>query len=301
MNYKKDGFDGQRAIVLPKSIIHKFCLFNQIINKAYITDLGYYPKAKSHYRKRPLGTDQNILIYCVEGKGKVTIDTATYSIVPGDYFIIPGNIPHHYKSDEKAPWTIYWCHFKGEQADAIVQSIINKESSFKSNVEFLAERISFFDALYSNLEKGYSMENLTYVNILFLQFLSTFLFSDKYTVNMKNNTEDFLEKSISFMQAHIDKNLTLSDFATYVNYSASHYSSRFRHKTGFSPIEYFNQLKIQKACQYLQFTDLRIKEIAFKIGINDAYYFTRLFGKTMGFSPKEYRQSRTGLNKVVLV
>ena len=297
MNYKRDGFNGQRAIVLPKSIIHKFCMFNQAINKAYITDLGYYPKAQYHYRKRPFGADQNILIYCLEGRGIVTIDTVNYVIVPGDYFIIPSSVPHHYKTDEKNPWTIYWCHFKGEQADAIVQQIINKATSFKCSVDFLEERINIFDQLYLNLEKGYSYENLTYVNLLFLQFLSSFLFSDRFGVNLQNKTDSFLEKSICFMQDRIHQNLTLADFARHVNYSPSHYSSIFKNKTGFSPIEYFNQLKIQKACQYLQFTDLRIKEIAFKIGINDAYYFTRLFGKTMGFSPKDYRYSRTELNK----
>ncbi|MGF7077685.1 AraC family transcriptional regulator [Mucilaginibacter sp. UYCu711] len=293
MNYKKDGFNGQRAIVLPKSIIHKFCLFNQVINKSYITDIGYYPKAKFHYRKRPIGSEQNILIYCVEGTGKVTIKANSFSIEPGDYFIIPTHIPHHYKSDEKSPWTIYWCHFKGEQADALVQAIISKGCSFKSKVEFTQERIDIFSNLYSNLEKGYSQENLMYVNILFLQYLSSFLFSERHSVSLKDDTDDFLEKSISYMQDHIDKNLTLADFATHVNYSASHFSYRFRHKTGFSPIEYFNQLKIQKACQYLQFTDFRINEIANKIGMNDAYYFARLFRKTMGFSPKGYRQSLT--------
>ena len=295
MNYKRDGFNGQRAIVLPKSIIHKFCLFNPVINKAYITDLGYYPKARYHYRKRPFGTDQNILIYCLEGKGMVTIDTVNYTIAPGDYFVIPSNMPHHYKTDEKDPWTIYWCHFKGEQADAIVQRIIDRGTSFKYSIDFLEERINIFDQLYLNLEKGYSYENLTYVYLLFLQFLSSFLFSDRFSVNLQDKTDSFLEKSICFMQDHIDKNLTLLDLATHVNYSPSHYSSIFKNKTGFSPIEYFNQLKIQKACQYLQFTDLRIKEIAFKIGINDAYYFTRLFGKTMGFSPKDYRQSRAAV------
>ncbi|WP_158796449.1 AraC family transcriptional regulator [Pedobacter sp. L105] len=292
MNYKKDGFDGQRAIVIPKLIIHKFCLFNTIINKAYITDIGYYPNAKFHYRKRPLGTDQNILIYCVEGKGKVTIDKTNYTVVPGDFFVIPCNVSHYYKSDEKDPWTIYWCHFKGEQADAIVQYIVTKESSFKNKIEFLEERIAFFDQLYANLEKGYSLDNLTYVNILFLQFLATFLFNDKFSINLVEKTDNFLENSIVYMQENINRNLTLSDLATNVNYSASHYSARFRHRTGFSPIEYFNQLKIQKACQYLQFTDFRVKEIASKIGISDPYYFTRLFGKTMGFSPKEYRESR---------
>lgn len=295
MNHKRDGFNGQRAIVLPKSIIHKFCLFNQMIRNAYITDLGYYPKAEYHYRKRPLGADQNILIYCLEGKGVVTIDAINYTISPGDYFVIPSNTPHFYKTDEKNPWTIYWCHFKGEQADAIVQQIISKTASFKYSIDFLQERINIFDQLYLNLEKGYSYENITYVNLLFLQFLSSFLFSDKFSINLQDKTDSFLEKSICFMQDHINKNLTLADFATHVNYSPSHYSSIFKNKTGFSPIEYFNQLKIQKACQYLQFTDLRIKEIAFKIGINDAYYFTRLFGKTMGFSPKDYRQSRASV------
>jgi len=295
MNYKRDGFNGQRAIVLPKSIINKFCVFNPIINKAYITDLGYYPKAQYHYRKRPFGAEQNILIYCLEGKGAVTIDSANYLVVPGDFFVIPSNVPHHYKTDEKNPWTIYWCHFKGDQADALVQRIIDRAGSFKYSVDFLEERISIFDQLYLNLEKGYSYENLTYVNLLFLQFLSSFLFSDRFGVHLQGNADSFLEKSISYMQDHIDKNLTLSDFAAHVNYSSSHYSSIFKNKTGFSPIEYFNQLKIQKACQYLQFTDLRIKEIAFKIGINDAYYFTRLFGKTMGFSPKDYRQLRAAV------
>lgn len=295
MNYKRDGFNGQRAIVLPKAVIHKFCLFNQVINKAFITDLGYYPKAQYHYRKRPLGADQNILIYCLEGKGVVTIDTVNYVIGPGDYFIIPSNTPHHYKTDEKNPWTIYWCHFKGEQADAIVQKLVDRAGSFKYNIDFLEERISIFDQLYLNLEKGYSYENLTYVNLLFLQFLSSFLFSDRFSVNLQNKTDSFLEKSICFMQDHVDKNLTLHDFAGHVNYSPSHYSLKFKNETGFSPIEYFNQLKIQKACQYLQFTDLRIKEIAFKIGIQDAYYFTRLFGKTMGFSPKDYRRSRAAI------
>lgn len=291
MNYKRDGFNGQRAVVLPKSIIHKFCLFNQIINKTYITDIGYYPKARFHYRKRPIGSEQNILIYCVEGIGKVTIRSNSFTIEPGEYFIIPSHIPHRYKSDEKSPWTIYWCHFKGEQADAIVQALIAKASSFKSKVEFVEERINLFNNLYLNLEKGYSQENLIYVNILFLQYLSTFLFSERSSASLKDNIDDFLEKSISFMQENIDQNFTLSDFAAHMNYSASHFSYRFRNKTGFSPIEYFNQLKIQKASQYLQFTDLRINEIACKVGINDAYYFARLFRKTMGFSPKGYRQS----------
>jgi AraC-like DNA-binding protein len=70
-----------------------------------------------------------------------------------------------------------------------------------------------------------------------------------------------------------------------VNLSVSHFAAVFKKSTGFSIIEYFNHLKIQKGCQYLQFTDLRINEIADQLGIEDPYYFTRLFTKTIGISP----------------
>jgi AraC-like DNA-binding protein len=66
----------------------------------------------------------------------------------------------------------------------------------------------------------------------------------------------------------------------------------FKQKTGFAPMEYFNQLKVQKACQYLLFTDLRIKEIAEQLGMEDPYYFSRMFKGVMGLSPKEYRIKR---------
>ena len=57
---------------------------------------------------------------------------------------------------------------------------------------------------------------------------------------------------------HLSQILQLSEIAQTVNVSVSHYSFLFRKKTGFAPVEYFIQLKIQKACQYLLFTDLHI-------------------------------------------
>ena len=47
---------------------------------------------------------------------------------------------------------------------------------------------------------------------------------------------------------------------------------------------------MQKACQYLLLTDLRVNEIGEKLGIEDPYYFTRLFTKKMGVSPTQYRK-----------
>jgi AraC-like DNA-binding protein len=53
-------------------------------------------------------------------------------------------------------------------------------------------------------------------------------------------------------------------------------------------------LKIQKACQLLDFTDKKAKEIAFELAFNDPYYFSKVFTKYMHMSPKEYRMKKKG-------
>ncbi|HYH56823.1 MAG TPA: AraC family transcriptional regulator, partial [Anseongella sp.] len=101
---------------------------------------------------------------------------------------------------------------------------------------------------------------------------------------------DAIDCSIRFLKQHISQSLTLKEIADHVHLSVSHFSGLFQKKTGFSPIEYFNHLKMQKACQLLHFTDLRIYEVAARTGIGDPYYFSRVFKENMGVSPKEYRQ-----------
>jgi len=289
---KKEGFAGQRAIVLPRTILSKYCSTNLLIAGVFITDIGYYPKAKFHYRERLHGSDQHILIYCCEGKGTVQIKKEIHSIEPGNFIFIPQGIAHTYSADETNPWTIYWLHFKGSISNSILKAFKLKTNSLKGLVDYQDSRIRLFEDMYSNLEMGYSSDNLCYANMCLQHFLSSFIYNDNYNVADKKRSIDTINASITYMQEHIDKMISLQAMAQTVNLSASHFSFLFKKKTGFPPIEYFNHLKVQKACQYLLFTDLRIKEIADKLGIEDQYYFSRMFTKLMGISPVGYRTKR---------
>jgi AraC-like DNA-binding protein/mannose-6-phosphate isomerase-like protein (cupin superfamily) len=289
---KKEGFEGQRAIVLPRKILVKYCSTNPLISGAFITDIGYYPKAKHHYRERIHGIDQNILIYCLEGQGMVKIKEEEYELNPGDFILIPAGTAHHYAANEANPWTIYWVHFKGHMATNIINTFQEKNSSYKGAINYQDSRIRLFEDMYSNLEMGYSRDNLCYINMCLPYFLTSFIFNANYNMADKKRSNDTINCSINFMQKNIDKMLTLDSLAESVHLSASHFSFLFRKKTGFSPIEHFNHLKVQKACQYLLFTDLRIKEIADKLGMEDQYYFSRMFTKIMGMSPVAYRIKR---------
>lgn len=285
---KKEGFQGQKLIVIPKQVINSKCVRNEMINGLYITDIGYYPKARHHYMERVQGAEQHILIYCHDGKGNAIIRNKEYSMQSDDFIIIPSGMPHSYTADEKDPWSIYWIHFKGVIANKIASNI-EKRNGLRCAIRFKERTITLFNEIYAQLEKGYSRDNLICANMCLSHFFSTFLFNDKYDISGKLSNKDMVDLAIDFLSKHTASVLSLEDIASEVNLSPSHLSYLFKKKTGFSPMEYFNHLKVQMACQYLLFTKLRIKEISQEVGIEDQYYFSRMFRKVMGMSPNEYR------------
>lgn len=112
---KKDGFSGERAVVLPQFIIHEM-EENPVSTHLHITDIGYYPKAKFHFIERSEPISQYVFIYCYEGKGWYQLNGKRYTVNANEYFILPPGIPHSYGSADDSPWTIYWIHFKGKLA-----------------------------------------------------------------------------------------------------------------------------------------------------------------------------------------
>ena len=288
---KKDGFQGQKAIVIPKQVITNKCVNNTVINPLYITDIGYYPKAKFHYMERKNGAEQHILIYCHDGKGNVIIGDKEYKIEIDDFITIPIKTPHSYSADENEPWSIFWVHFKGTVSAKLVSSF-EKKSGLKGLIKFKEESIQLFNEIYNQLERGYSSNNLMYTNMSLWRFFTTFLFNDKFDSSGKLSNKDSIDRVIDYLSTHVDKVISLDEMAREVNLSPSHFSYLFKKKTGYSPIEYFNHLKVQKACQFLLFTKLRIKEISQELGIDDQYYFSRMFTKVMGLAPNDYREKR---------
>ena len=125
------------------------------------------------------------------------------------------------------------------------------------------------------------------------------IYEDMFNREKKELAPGIVETAIKLMQDNIQKTITLNEMASFSRLSVTHFSSLFRKKTGHPPIEYFNHLKIQKACQYLSFTNMTIKELAFNIGVEDQYYFSRMFTRLMGMSPSEYRKRITGNSQPV--
>ena len=209
---------------------------------------------------------------------------------------MPAGIPHSYGSADDSPWTIYWIHFKGKLApyfSAQCSHPIEIKPGIQSRIN---NRIDMFEEILHTLGMGYSHENLLYTCSIFYHYLGTLRYLQQYrgAVQQDSNSTDIIIETIHYMKENIERKLTLQEIAKHTGYSISRFSSLFSQRTGYSPLTYFNMLKIQQACYLLDFTNIKINQVCYKIGIDDPYYFSRLFNKIMGMPPKEYKKLKKG-------
>ncbi|MCH4889391.1 response regulator [Acidaminobacter sp. JC074] len=109
---------------------------------------------------------------------------------------------------------------------------------------------------------------------------------------LKNNKDRIMEKIEHYVMSHLQEKITLNDLSAYVHLNPSYLSRFFKQTKGVSLIEYINSLKINQAKYLLLNKDLSIEEIGREIGIEDPYYFNKVFKKAEGMSPSSYRKSR---------
>ncbi len=288
---KKEGFHGERSIFLPSAVIQQMEK-DPVTLPLHITMIGYYPNAHNHYRERTETIDQYILIYCIEGTGYIQVGHSEWTLHCEQLIVLPAHAPHSYTADDKQPWTIYWLHFKGNLADYFAQGL-NKPIDIKIKIDSRTnERISLFEEILTTMQHGYSKQNLHYATTVLYHFLGTIKYMEQF-VNARmheSNKDDLVETAILYMKENMEKRVSMSDVARFIGYSSSHFCQVFKEKTGMSPNDYFNRLKIERACELLDQTNMRINQISYKIGIQDNYYFSRLFKKVMHVSPQKYRK-----------
>jgi AraC-like DNA-binding protein len=286
---KHEGFPGQRLVVVPRPVV-AVALQQPLLKHLLPTDAGFYPRAYGHKCTREKGCPEAVFIYCAGGNGWCEVAERRHEVTQDQLLVIPAGTPHVYGAAKKEPWTIHWFHAVGTNVPFYLERL---EVTQRKPVVPLGGDVrlfSLFEDVLEGLEHGSTLTHLIYAAHSLSHLMGVILRHKEEFGHGEADAGERAAKSIQFMKEHLREPLQIATLAAVVNLSRSHYTTLFRRVTGYAPLRYLNHLRMQRAVQLLNTTNLSIKEISDQLGFSDQFYFSRAFSRMHGHSPSEHRQ-----------
>lgn len=274
---KQIRFSKPKNNSIQHSLLHSFLL----------TQIGYYPNAYGQRVEHIRGLNEHTYLYCQSGRGHVILNGEKITLKKHEVICIPSGTPHVYYADAQDPWTFFRIQFTCPPST--FNHYLENGSAYRHDLS--ADRVynisKYLNELMEIANVNYS-EAYIIISSQLLQIILTYSFICK-NANAEDNQNQVLNRCISYMENHYDKEITLEQLSEITGLSISYISTIFKTNLNTSPINYLIHLRIEKACELLRMSNSKVYEIAYSVGYDNALYFSRLFKKHMNVSPKEYR------------
>jgi AraC-like DNA-binding protein len=261
-----------------------------LTRECYPTAMGFYPEARHHRMKRERH-DDHLLIYCVAGHGRAAAGDWSVEVGPGELLLLPRDLAHDYGADPESPWSIYWVHFAGSAAALFTHYLGFRDDDLPvARLGVSPPAVARFRDMLTAHRTGYSTQAFIHAANQLRQLLTQIALDIRNSEAMGQQSFD-LEAVQRFMLEQIGQPLDLGTLAATANLSKYHFATKYKALTGYPPIKHFLNMKMEHACHLLDSSDLNVKGVAAALGYTDPLYFSRLFSRTVGMSPRAYRRS----------
>jgi two-component system, response regulator YesN len=170
--------------------------------------------------------------------------------------------------------------FKSEVVDLVMLMSRVVVESGVSATDVLSKNARFIHELYMTIRYDKFVRKVCDFGRWLTGQVSQFQFPNASTV---------IRQAIQYMKRCHRQSMSLDEVAHYCSLSKYHLSHLFKKEVGVSFIDLLNQIRVDKAVYYLKTSDLPVQQIAGLVGYQDANYFSRIFKRYLGCSPKEYR------------
>lgn len=234
--------------------------------------------------------DNAELIFIAEGSGKTEVENDAYPFTSGDLLVINGGCAHREFLENSAGREVIFAgignlRLYGQKPDTVLG---DREFCLVHTAEYAGAIKAYLTQLVAETENAQPLheniaDHLLKIIFLFVMRLVSFDAADTFNENLgylaakKYFDEHFLE--IDSLD-NVCKSL-------YINkYYLSHL---FTQKTGYPPVRYLINKRIEHACTYLENTDMNVADVGKLCGYADPCYFSRTFKKVKGVTPLRYR------------
>jgi len=215
--------------------------------------------------------------------------------------IYPGEVTT-YQADEKDPWNYMWIGFHGYRSTEMTQ-----RAGFSREKPVMTCRN--IDEINTAMEKLLEYSELSYVNEL-LRMSSLYQLMALLTKNAgegrpnlpeEGSTDQFYVKTaINLLINSQEKNVKVADVASAIGISRTYLTSIFKKEMKVSPQTFLMNFRMERAGDYLRYTDRPVGEIAEEVGYADSMAFSKAFKKHFHLTPSEFRRLKPELASLTI-
>lgn len=225
----------------------------------------------------------------LSGTGSLTYEGTTYKLVQGDcVFIDCRKAYSHSTSDDL--WSLQWCHFYAPSLPAVYEKYKGRGGRPVFHPEDVAPFTSLLTDLYNLASSSDYIRDMR-INEK-LGTLLTLLMEQSWHPESVTVSRKRLELAAvkEYLDEHFAEKIVLEELAEKFFINKFYLSKIFKETYGTTVNNYLISKRITRAKQLLRFTDMTVDEVGAAVGMGDANYFSRMFRKVEGISPREYRK-----------
>ena len=168
------------------------------------------------------------------------------------------------------------------------------EFALSADLENAAANVSIFydERKIAEISMVENKEKIEEISIP-IKYMLYRLYDETKKVISEENEHDVYCLALQYINEHLTEDISISDVARHINYSESYFGYAFKKKYKISVSQYIRELKLTKSKDLLKNTSFSIAGVASCVGFYDPNYFSALFKKHFGISPKEYRKTHS--------
>ena len=249
----------------------------------YLQEVGYSKSIKKHTSYRNY-MDSFLFFTVIEGDGILKYQNEEYRLKDNDCVFINCQNEYSHTSDN---WKIAWVHFNGKN----LNSIFNKYLERDGKITFSSNNNNYLNIINSIYNIADSSDYLKDMNIYteLVNLLNNLMAETIYEDSNKNRKYN-LDSIKQYIDNSYLENISLDQISAQFYINKFYLTRAFKEKYGTTINNYILEKRITKSKELLRFTDDSIEDIAIVCGIKDPNYFSRVFKKIEGITPKEYRK-----------
>lgn len=238
------------------------------------------------------------IIYISKGEGHFEASGLPPQLIEGGTIILLyPDVWHRYSPNESTGWEEYWIGFSGAYARYLLEqecfSPKNPIIRIGFNNEFLETFSRLIEIVELNKDVYKKITSFLFIHLLGIVYASALLSKQK-----TSKKEELINEMRSEIHQMWNKTIDFKLLSTRFNVSYVWFRKTFKEVLGTSPNQYHLMLKIRKAEQLIQESNLTLAEVAHQSGFESEFYFSRIFKQKMNYNASEVRK-KSGVYNIV--